>query len=144
MKKLLALGSLLLITGCAAPTVQTEESQLQVRAAQTRLYDTLDYDDAIRAVVATLLDLGFTLEYADFDAGTVTGERIWGDSMRMTVSVRQQDAERLTVRASALDIVPINPYGVAMGTPQKANAQTYQDFFSALDKSIFLARNELH
>ena len=144
MKKLLALGSLLLITGCAAPTVQPEESQLQVRAAQTRHYDTLDYNHTMRAVVATLLDLGFTIEYADFDAGTVTGARVWGDSMRMTVSVRQQDAERLTVRASALDIVPVNPNGVAMQKRQNANAQTYQDFFSALDKSMFLARNELH
>lgn len=144
MNKLLALSSLLLITGCATTPVQTEESQLQIRAAQTRHYDTLDYNHTMGAVIATLLDLGFTIEHADTDIGTVTGARIWGESMRMTVSVLQNDNERITVRAAARDIVAFNQYGVAARRQLRVTAQTYQDFFSALDKSMFLASNELH
>jgi hypothetical protein len=144
MNKLLVLSSLLLVAGCATTPVQPQESQVQVRAAQTRHYDTLDYNHTIGAVVATLLDLGFTIDHADYDVGTVTGERIWGDSMRMTVRVQKQDNKRLTVRANARDIVPLNQYGRAVTPPQSATVQTYQDFFMALDKSMFLARNEMN
>ena len=47
--------------------------------------------------------------------------------MRMTVTVRERDGERMLVRANA-----------RMGDKAIDKAETYQDFFSALDKSMFL------
>ncbi len=52
--------------------------------------------------------------------------------MRMTVTARERPGERIAVRANA-----------RLGEAGIDDPQTYQDFFAALDKSIFLARNRV-
>jgi hypothetical protein len=47
--------------------------------------------------------------------------------MRMTVTVVQRSTERVSVRANA-----------RIGENADTDAETYQDFFVALDKAIFL------
>jgi hypothetical protein len=123
------------IAGCASPTpdVTGSGSQLATRQFQTRDYDTLDKKMTMRAVVATLQDLGFTIDTADPTLGTITGTRIYFKSdyqnyaMRMTVTVQEREGKRVSVRANArLDDKAI------------ADPVTYQDFFAALDKAMFL------
>ncbi len=92
----------LVITGCAgsAREVTGSGSQLQARQIQTRDYDTLDKQLTMRSVLATMQDLGFTIDNADLTLGTITGTRIYyeGDyenfTMRMTVTVREKDGNR--------------------------------------------------
>ena len=87
----------------------------------------------MRSVVATLQDLGFTIDSADAKIGTITATRLYQQAqyetyeMRMTVTVRERDAGRIAVRANA-----------RLGEKAIDTPETYQDFFNALDKSMFL------
>ena len=57
---------------------QAEASQVKVRAAQSRIFDTSDALLAIEAVVATFQDLGFQVEVLDEELGIVSGKKFIG------------------------------------------------------------------
>ena len=118
------------LASCATTTpvdVSGSGSQLQARQIQTRQYDTLNKALTMRSVVATLMDLGFTIDQADAELGTITATRFHEYTMRMTVTVVQRGEEKVSVRANA-----------RIGENAVTDAATYQDFFVALDKSMFL------
>lgn len=125
----LPLLSLLLLAGCASTpaNVAGAGTQLEMRQIQTREYDTLDKAMTMRSVIATLQDLGFTIDQADAELGTVTATRLHAHTMRMTVTVVKNDGQRIAVRANA-----------RIGENSVTDAATYQDFFVALDKALFL------
>ena len=86
----------------------------------------------MRSVIATLQDLGFTIDQADGELGTVTATRLHQYTMRMTVTVVEKDNGRISVRANA-----------RIGENSVTDAATYQDFFVVLDKSMFLTLHEV-
>ena len=126
--------------GCASstPDITGSGSQLERRQLQTREYDTLDKAMTLRSVVATLQDLDFTIDIADLNLGTVTATRLHHHAkyetyeMKMTVTVRERENNRIAVRANA-----------RLAEEAIDNAQTYQDFFAALDKSMFLTLHKV-
>lgn len=118
-----------LLFGCASQNGAITESgsQVQTRQIQTREYETLNRRDTLRSVLATLQDLGFVIDKADYDLATVTATKLQDYQIRMTVTVRERDGERLAVRANArFNEEPIE------------DPRSYQDFFAALDKAMFL------
>ena len=125
------------LAGCASQTprqvLETDQSQVQIRSIQSRQFDTTDKEKTIRAVIATLQDLDFLVENADLVLGTVTGTKFSKNvAVKMTVTVRPKGEKQMTVRANA-------QYGLrAIEAPE-----TYQDFFAALEKSIFLAAQKV-
>ena len=52
-----------------------ELSQVKVRAAQSRVFDTSDRDRAVDAIVATFQDLGFQVDVLDGVLGIVSGKK---------------------------------------------------------------------
>jgi hypothetical protein len=128
--------SVMLLTGCESPDRHIlgnpEESQLQVRSIQTRAFDTKDKNMVVRNVVASLQDLGFVIDKADAELGTVTATKLSGYQIRMTVTVRPKGETQMAVRANGQynDRVILDP---AM----------YQDFFTVLQKSLFLTANSI-
>ena len=135
IRKFVLLGSLACIAGCATSTpvdISGNRTQLEARQIQTRQYDTLDKTLTMRSVIATLQDLGFTIDQADAELGSITATRYDQVTMRMSVTVVQRAAEKVSVRANArIDERAIN------------DAETYQDFFVALDKAMFLTLNKV-
>jgi hypothetical protein len=133
--KVLALAALLL-TGCQTDSKQqvlaTDRSQVELRAVQTRAFDTTDRDLTVRSVIATLQDLGFVIDKADVGLGTVSATKLSGYQMRMTVTVRPRGRTQTAVRASG-------QYNLTA----VSDAQPYQQFFDALQKSMFLTANEV-
>ena len=103
------------------------ESQLQLRQMQTRYFDTADRRATMESVIATLQDLGFVIDRASYDLGTVSATKLAGYQLRMTVSVMPRQGDRMTVRASA-------QYNIQAVT----DPMPYQQFFDALSKSMFL------
>jgi len=132
--QLLPLLSLLLLAGCATTpaNVTGAGTQLETRQIQTRQYDTLDRAMTMRSVIATLQDLGFTIDQADAELGTITATRLDQHTMRMTVTVVQKDEQRIAVRANA-----------RIGENSVTDAATYQDFFVVLDKAMFLTLHKV-
>jgi len=134
----LLIAACLLVSGCQAPETPKDllvptEAQLKLRNIQTRTFDVTDRNLAIRAVISSLQDLGFIIERANDSLGLVTAARFaepnYYDVVSITVTVRQQTPERLTVRVNAIyNNKPLD------------DPKVYQNFFAALERSIFLAK----
>jgi len=134
-QQILYLLSLLALVGCAATTpanITGAGTQLETRQIQTRRYDTLDKPMTMRSVIATLQDLGFTIDQADTELGTITATRLHDYTMRMTVTVVKKKGKQISVRANA-----------RIGERAVTDAETYQDFFVVLDKSLFLTLHKV-
>lgn len=121
-----------LLGGCVATNQRVldagTETQLQKRNYQSRVFDTNDKEKVLRASIATLQDLGFVIDRADLTLGTVSATKMDGHIIKITVSVRPQGTDRMQVRANAqFNVKPIE------------DPKHYQDFFSSLEKSLFLA-----
>jgi len=108
------------------------QTQLQLRQAQTRTFETNDKERTLRSVIATLQDLGFVIDKADLTLGTVSATKLDGYAMRMTVSVRPKGDLRMVVRANA-----------QMNTTPITAPAPYRSFFIALERSMFLSANSV-
>ncbi len=124
-----SIAILLALTGCASQNLAITDggSQMHIRQMQTREYETLNKRDTLRSVLSTLQDLGFVIDKADYDLATITATKLQDYQIRMTVTVRERNSERLAVRANA-----------RFNTKQIDDPLAYQDFFVALDKAMFL------
>jgi len=112
--------------------LKTDKSQVELRSIQTRAFDTSDKPQTLRTVMATMQDLGFVLDKADAVLGTVSGTKLNGYALRMTVTVRPRSETQMLVRANA----QYNIQAVEDPAP-------YQQFFGALEKSMFLTAHNV-
>jgi len=85
----LVVGLCLLLQGCPTPYEWrhqdqwdsreqiwlSEESQVKLRAAQSRLFETTDRRRTLEAIVDTMQDLGFMVEVLDEELGIISGKR---------------------------------------------------------------------
>lgn len=122
------------LAGCASQDAAITHggSQVEMRQMQTREYETLDKRDTLRSVLATLQDLGFVIDKADYELATITATKLQDYEIRMTVTVRQRDESRLAVRANAR----FNEQAID-------DPRAYQDFFAVLDKAMFLTLHDV-
>ncbi len=137
MKPFLAISlvSVVFFSGCVAEQNRIldldDQTQLQKRSYQSRVFDTPDKEKVLRASISTLQDLGFVIDRADFLLGTISATKFEGYQIKITVSVRPKGNESMLVRANAqYNLKPIN------------EPKQYQDFFMSLEKSLFLQAHE--
>lgn len=133
----ISLAIVIALSASGCPTTQqrlldSNVDQLKMRSIQTRSFDTADRKAVLRATIATLQDLGFVVDKADADLGTVTATKLAGYAARATVTVRPRGAKQVAVRVS-----------IEHNERTVEDPQTYQDFFSALGKSLFLSANQV-
>jgi len=136
IRRLPILFLILVLAGCASTTnrvLDVDQSQVQLRSIQTRAFDSTDKTKMMRVVISTLQDLDFVLDRADLDLGSVTASKfIRNNVVKMTVTVRSRGKAQLLVRANA-------QYGIkAIDDPEP-----YQDFFTSLEKSLFLTAHQV-
>src|SRR5512137_2471126 len=109
-RNLLLLVPLFFLTACATThdrLLDMDTSQVQLRSIQSRAFDTMDKELTMRSIIATLQDLGFMLDRADYTLGVVAASKSRADvlhapgSIRITVTVRPRGEKQLMVRANA-------------------------------------------
>jgi hypothetical protein len=133
--------ALALLGGCTGPfetrsslNTQDAVSVLQERSPRTRVLFVDQNGVAAKAVVATLQDLGFQVDFSARELNLVTGWRMGGQSVeKVTVTFQRIDKDFVRFRASFSndgDDVGVKPL-------------LYQNFFTSLSKSVFLAKNGL-
>jgi hypothetical protein len=127
--------SLFALASCAPSTKQvlgTGESQLKLRSIQTRAFDTTDRNRMLRTVISTLQDLGFIIDKADANLGTVSATKLDWYNLRITVTVKERGESQLLVRANAqYNIHPVE------------DPEPYQQFFNSLSQAIFLTAHQV-
>lgn len=132
---LLALLLVVLGGGCASTgerLLDSDQSQLALRSIQTKAFDTADKEKTLRTVIATLQDLAFVIDKADLTVGIVSATKLDGYALRMTVSVQLRGEKQLLVRANAqYEVTPVT------------DPLPYQQFFSALQKAMFLTAQQV-
>jgi len=130
MKKIYpALFLITLLTACVSThesVLGTQNSQVQTRSYQSRVFETQDREMVLRSIISTMQDLGFIIDKADEKLGTISGTS-FTQSSKLTVSVRQTGQNRTLVRANA-----------QAGLKEITDPIPYQNFFNALSQSLFL------
>ena len=119
------------LTGCESVPARVldegDQTQLQKRSYQSRAFDTADKQMTMRTVISTLQDLGFIIDKADLTLGTVSATKFDGYQLKITVSVRPKGTSQMLVRANVqFNIRPVE------------DPKPYQDFFTSLQKAMFL------
>mgnify|MGYP000991746600 CR=1 FL=1 len=124
------------VSGCATTAnkvFQMDESQVKLRSMQTRAFDTTDKKLMMQTVISTMQDLDFVIDKADLVLGSVTGTKFLGYAVvTMTTTVRPRGDKQLMVRVNA-------QYGIK----SVEDPATYQDFFTALEKALFLTAQQV-
>jgi hypothetical protein len=133
---IITLLSMVAVTSCQTDSrrqaLATSESQLALRQIQTRAFDSTDRERMLRTIIATLQDLSFVVDKADATLGSVSSTKLNGYQLRMTVTVRPRGESQLLVRANAQYNL------IAVEDPEP-----YQQFFTALEKSLFLTAHQV-
>jgi hypothetical protein len=131
-----ALGIGIALSGCQANSrdqlMATDASQVALRSIQARAFDTTDNEKTLRTVISTLQDLSFVIDRADSELGTVSATKLDGYMLRMTVTVRARGEKQTIVRASA-----------QYENQAITDAAPFQQFFTSLEKAMFLTAQEV-
>ena len=134
MRKIVCIAFVISLLGACSGSLQDrvldigDQSQLQKRAYQSRVFETSDKERVMRGIISTLQDLSFLIERADLTLGSVTATKFdQGLPIRITVTVRAKGTTQMSVRANAqFNLEPIE------------NPKSYQDLFASLEKSLYL------
>lgn len=121
--------------GCATSKeaiLASDKTQLELRSMQSRAFDSIDREKTLRTIITTLQDLGFVINHADSTLGSVTGTKLNNYALKMTVTIRPRGTSQLLVRANA-----------QFNIRQVEDPEPYQQFFTALSRSMFLEAHQV-
>ena len=174
MKNLLLIIAVsIFFSGCTtipADALKLNETSLEDREMQTRIYEGVTEEEILSACVGIVQDLGFTIIESETDLGLLVGEKqrsavepgqvaaavavalLGGGSMPIdneqdihfsivTMPVKwNQDDNRYFVRATVQRIVR-NTNGQVSKIEGIRDPEIFREFFEKLDKSLFLEKN---
>jgi len=126
----------IILAGCQADSRQQvlamDKTQVALRSVQSRAFDTADITLTVRTVIATLQDLGFTVDKVDHTLGLVSATKAGDFLLKLTVTIRPRGDGQVVVRASA-----------QKNLNAVSDAMPYQQFFDSLSQAMFLEANEV-
>lgn len=159
----LALSMMLFGAGCAT-TPNTAQTQLQIRAYQTRTYDTTDTKMLLKAVANVLQDEGYIIKNANTDLGLITATREsdvqnngeafaavffaganarWKKASIVEATANISDfGKQSRVRVNFVSKVLDNRGGIVNVKPI-GEEKSYQDFFAKVEKGVFIQKEKL-
>lgn len=138
------LGFLVLFSGGCQTTKQpdlivSEKGAVELRAIQSRIFETDDEIRTLRTVIATLQDLGYTIEKVEPAAGTVSAVKLI--HLKITVTAYPRGDAHTVVRANAIISVAT---GRGRQRTQVDSPEFYQQlFFEPFAKAMFLTALEV-
>lgn len=166
MKKIAPISLLVIVfaIGCATTGVTPTKTQLQIREFQTRSYETNDVKMVMKAMLNVLQDDGFIVKNANVELGFLTatkevdveskGEAFvaalflgaqarWKKNsiIESTANVSEY-GKQCRVRVNFQVKVMDNKGGV-LEVKQIEDERYYQEFFSKVDKGIFIQKEKL-
>ncbi len=161
---LLSILSLFVFSCTKTNVAVPKKTQLQVRQFQTRTYDTKNTKMVMKALFNVLQDDGFIVKNAVVDLGLLTAEKevdiessgvkffalffmganaSWEKSLILEATANVSEfGERTKVRMNFQAKVLDNA-GRVLSVEQVQDEKFYQDFFSKVDKGIFIEKERI-
>ncbi len=146
--------ALLLLTSCKTAGSQSDafvlsQSSVAKRQSESRTFEVNDSKLLIQNIVATLQDFGFDIHESDVSSGLVSGAKLQSGNqylgthsdIRVTVTTNILEDNTAVVRANFQKIIPSHDPRLFRAEPI-LDGNLYQKFFSRLEQSLFLDRNE--
>ena len=152
------------LCGCATNKMTPPTTQLQIREFQTRSYETKDVKMVMKAALNVLQDDGYIVKNAEAELGLITATKEvdvqnTGEAVLMVllagVNARyskneiiecscniSEFGEQTRVRVN-FQMKRVNNKGEVEAVKQIDDATYYQTFFSKMDKSIFIQKENL-
>ena len=154
----------LFAVGCATGNAKPIPTQMQIREYQTRMYDTTDTKMVMKAMLNVLQDDGFIVKNAVVELGLLSAEKqvdiestgeaflatffagsaaTWKKArcIDCTANVNEY-GDQVRVRVN-FQMKVLNNKGGIMKLEQVKDQKYYQNFFSKVDKGIFIEKEEL-
>jgi|DewCreStandDraft_4_1066084.scaffolds.fasta_scaffold00368_65 ribosomal protein S8 len=159
----LVLLALSLVAACAT-TGTPPQSQLQIREFQTRSYETTDTKMVMKAVLNTLQDEGYIVKNAVPDLGLLTatkevdvedkttavllsvlskGKATWPKNSIIEATANVSEFGTQTRVRLNFQVKTYDNKGAVREVKQVEDGKFYQDFFSKVDKGIFIQKENL-
>ena len=172
MKRILSAILLLCLVGIVAPVsakadkneVITPQTQLQKRQYQTRQYDHISKADLMKAMLNVLQDEGFIVNNANSLLGFISGAKEFSPNDK-TIDVQAELGTKKGLMGCVVAVVEatanvseygkdlkvrinfkrkfLNAYGNAYKITEVTDEQYYQNFFSKVDKAIFIQKQKI-
>ena len=172
MKKFLSAIILLFLLGAITPVfaktskneVITPQTQLQKRQYQTRQYDQISKADLMKAMLNVLQDEGFIVNNANSLLGFISGAKEFSPNDK-TIDVKAELGTNKGLMGCVVAVVEatanvseygkdykvrinfktklLNAYGNAYKITEITDEQYYQNFFSKVDKAIFIQKQKI-
>lgn len=168
MRSLKTICTILLVavafSGCVTATTTPQKSQLQIRQFQTRTFETSDEKGVMKALLNVLQDDGYIVKNANTDLGLLVAVKEIditnsGEAVLLTLlagsNARYQKNAIIEASANVSKIGKkckvrvnfqkkiFNNKGEVMEVIQVTDQKYYQNFFSKVDKGIFLHKQKL-
>lgn len=157
-----------LLAGCSFTGANKERTQLQLREMQSRIFDTADTKMVLKATLGVLQDEGFMIENGSVELGFLkaikeidvenSGDifaarlvKVFDDEKETRYSKNSvvhatinlvEYGKQTKVRVNFTNKIYDNK-GAVMQVRQIEDSKYYQEFFSRLDKGIFLHKEKI-
>jgi len=122
-------------------------SALEIRQMQTRTYDIKDKKELMEAIVNVLQDRDYLINESSYSLGVISGYKECKEKVSLgslyvryetSVQINELGLNKYKVRTNFLK-KNIDPYGNPTSQIDVKNPEElYRDFFSQLDKSLFI------
>lgn len=166
MKKIgvLSLILIIFISGCATTGTTPPRTQLQVREFQTRTFETNDIKMLMKALLNVLQDEGFIVKHASVELGLLNATKeldienkgeavllillVGADARWKKNSIIEctgnvsEFGNQMRVRVN-FQMKVMDNRGNVIKVGQIEDAKYYQDFFSKVDKGVFIQKEKL-
>lgn len=149
---------------CASTNPMSDWTQLQIRAFQTKEFETSDFKTVLRTVVGVLMDDGYIIKNGDAELGYLTAAKdidventaaavlmvlfagynaTWNKTsiVEATVNVYlfgEKTRVRVIFRTKTLD-----NKGAITDIVQVSDENFYREFFAKVDKALFLKQEKI-
>lgn len=155
---------LLLFVGCATRPPAPQKTQLEIREFQSRSYETKDVKTVMKSLLNVLQDDGYIVKNANVELGLITAtkeidvedtgtavmlsllaghEARWSKNSIIECSANVSDHGTQTRVRINFQLKTMNNKGEVMGVEQISDSTHYQEFFSKVDKGIFIQKEKL-
>ncbi|MFZ4801238.1 MAG: hypothetical protein ACOYLR_04510 [Chlorobium sp.] len=158
-----AVAASLLLGGCETVQPVAQKTQLQVREAQSRLYDVSDMKLVMKALMNTLQDDNFIVQQANVDLGLLTAQKELDienptESFFARAFTDRPEYKKNSITEASANISEfgkqirvrinfrykvLNNKGAVMRVSQIDDDRYYQDFFAKVDKSLYLGKQKI-